>query len=274
MPNTRDISTASTTGATARHELRAELVAVAAGDVMSAAVPDHVVRVHAGALARGTCRTRRFGYTRGDVDVVPAGTADAWHADDPFTSVVLRVAPALLRRVAEELGHNPDRSALAPRHRVRDPQLEHLAWALDAERRFGEPGDLLFCESLGIALATVLLRSRATGDRDRPRGLAPAELARLTAYIDAHLDRELSIARLAELAGRSPSHLKTLFRRSTGTPIHAYIVQRRVERARALLLAGKLPPAQVALAAGFAHQSHMARWMRRLLGVVPGAIRR
>jgi AraC family transcriptional regulator len=257
-----------------RHDLRAKLVTVADGDVTSPALPDHVVRVHASAFARGTCRMRRFGYTRGDVDIVPAGTADAWHADDPFTSVVLRVPPALLRRVAEELGNNPDRIALAPRHHIRDLQIEHIAWALEAERQLGEPGGLVFRESLGIALATVLLQRHASAGRDRAQGLTPAELGRLTAYIEAHLDRELSIARLAEIAGKSPSHLKTLFRRSTGAPVHTYIVQRRVERARTLLLAGKLPAAQVALAAGFAHQSHMARWMRRLLGIAPDALRR
>jgi AraC family transcriptional regulator len=34
-----------------------------------------------------------------------------------------------------------------------------------------------------------------------------------------------------------------------------------------------MPASEAALAAGFAHQSHMARWMRRLLGVVPTGLR-
>jgi AraC family transcriptional regulator len=50
------------------------------------------------------------------------------------------------------------------------------------------------------------------------------------------------------------------------------VVQRRVERARELLLRGELPISQVALEVGFAHQSHLARWMRRILGVTPTAI--
>jgi AraC family transcriptional regulator len=43
-------------------------------------------------------------------------------------------------------------------------------------------------------------------------------------------------------------------------------------RAQALLLRGELPASQVALEAGFAHQSHMARWTRRVLGVTPAAV--
>jgi AraC family transcriptional regulator len=54
--------------------------------------------------------------------------------------------------------------------------------------------------------------------------------------------------------------------------VHEYVMRRRVERARALLVAAAMPAGQVALAAGFAHQSHMARWMRRVLGVTPRAM--
>ena len=40
----------------------------------------------------------------------------------------------------------------------------------------------------------------------------------------------------------------------------------------ALIQAGALPLSQVALEAGFAHQSHLARAMRRTLGVTPKAL--
>ena len=59
-----------------------------------------------------------------------------------------------------------------------------------------------------------------------------------------------------------------------GQSVHAYVMERRVQRARALLLEKKLPISEVALEAGFAHQSHLARWMRRLLGVTPSEILR
>jgi AraC family transcriptional regulator len=57
-------------------------------------------------------------------------------------------------------------------------------------------------------------------------------------------------------------------------PVHQYVVQRRVERARTLLLQGRLSASQVALETGFAHQSHMAHWMNRLLGVTPRELAR
>jgi AraC family transcriptional regulator len=109
---------------------------------------------------------------------------------------------------------------------------------------------------------------------ERRGRLSKPQLRRVTAYIEDHLEEDLSLATLAGVAGVSASHLKTLFRRSTGLPVHEYVIKRRVERAKVLLMRGELPVSQVALQAGFAHQSHMARWMRRLLGVTPASVAR
>jgi AraC family transcriptional regulator len=234
-------------------------------------MPDHRLKIHAGPPVQGACRLHRFRYTRGDVDIVPAGTSDVWQEEQSSTSLMLQISPSLLYRAAEEMGLDPDRAGLEPRHQFRDPQIEHIAWALDAERKAGHPGGLLYTESLGHALAIHLL-GRYPAPSDPGHGLSRRQLQRLTAYVEEHLDRDLSLACLATVAELSASHLKTLFKRSTGLPVHEYVVQRRVERARVLLQQGELPASQVALDVGFAHQSHMARWMRRILGVTPTAV--
>jgi AraC family transcriptional regulator len=132
---------------------------------------------------------------------------------------------------------------------------------------------VIYSESLGSALAIHLL-GRYPAPLNSSRGLSQRQLRRVTEYIDAYLDGDLSLRKLADVADVSASHLKTLFKRSTGLPVHAYVVQRRVERARALLLRGGMPASQVAAEAGFAHQSHMARSMRRVLGITPTSLAR
>ena len=67
---------------------------------------------------------------------------------------------------------------------------------------------------------------------------------------------------------------KTFYGDTLGMPVHQYVVRRRVERAKALLLGGHLNATQVALEVGFAHQSHLAHWMNRVLGVTPREIMR
>ncbi len=269
--------------------LQVDLHTTAPGPVTLVAQSDHRLRIHAGPPAGGVCASNdRFTYTRGDVDILPAGLSDAWETDDPTTELLVRLSPSLLRRAAEEMGLDADRASLEPRHQFRDPQIEHIAWALDAERAAGHPAGVLYTESLGMALAVHLLRRytmpfRAgspaagllkTGPIVPARGLSTPQLRRVTSYIEDHLDRDLSLARLASIAGVSASHLKTLFRRSTGLPVHEYVIQRRVERAKLLLRRGELPASQIALEAGFAHQSHMARHMRRVLGVTPSSVTR
>lgn len=91
-------------------------------------------------------------------------------------------------------------------------------------------------------------------------------------YIEAHLDADLTLAELAGVAGFSPSHFKGLFRAATATPVHRFVQQRRVERARTRLLDGDASVTEVALETGFAHASHLARCMRRLLGSSPSQI--
>jgi AraC family transcriptional regulator len=118
-----------------------------------------------------------------------------------------------------------------------------------------------------------LLGVASSDERRSLRGLSPAQRSRLLDFIESYLDQPLSLQRLARVSGTSASHLKTLFKRSMGVSVHAYVVQRRVARARQLLLAGEMPSSQVALESGFAHQSHMARCIRRLLGVTPSELR-
>ena len=202
--------------------------------------------------------------------MLPAGIAEDWFEDDVSDTVELRLPASLVRLAAQEMGLDPERAGIVPQCHARDVQIEHITLALAAEHRAGSTNGLIYRESLGMALAVHLLRRYPAPLA--PRALSRAELARVTDYIEAHLAEDVSLLRLARFSGVSVSHLRALFKRSIGVPVHEYVIQRRVERARALLLSGALPPSQVALEAGFSHQSHMARCMRRVLGVTPATI--
>jgi AraC family transcriptional regulator len=56
--------------------------------------------------------------------------------------------------------------------------------------------------------------------------------------------------------------------------VHQYVIKRRLELAKSLLIEGDLSIAEIALAAGFSHQSHLARHMRRTSGLSPRAMKR
>ena len=79
----------------------------------------------------------------------------------------------------------------------------------------------------------------------------------------------MRLAELAAVAGLSRFELARTFRAQVGLPPHAFQLDLRVRRARALLAGGE-PPAAVAAACGFADQSHLHRVFKRAVGVTPG----
>lgn len=204
-----------------------------------------------------------------DFDIVPAGASGFWedHADCDMVSV--RLAPRLLTSTAEALALPLERMDLAPRLGARDPTVEHVVRALVAELAAPAPAGRIYADSLATALTTRLLQSFGAIGAAGRQILSKPQVRRIVEFVEANLDGELTLEQLAQVAGISIPHLTTLFRRTMGQSVHAYVMERRVQRARDLLLERRLGIAQVALETGFAHQSHLARWMRRLLGVTP-----
>src|SRR6266566_7603289 len=212
----------------------------------------------------------------GDIDVIPDGMRSRWEMKEADTALVLRMERHLLCQVAEESGFE-DHIEIRSRFRIRDSQIEHLGWALMAEVQNEFPSGNLYMDCMARALAIQLLRNHSSVSRtdSLPEGCMPRrKLHQVMSYIEENLGSNLSLQAIAEAAGMSASHLKVTFRKASGMPVHQYLIRRRVERAALLLREGKHPISQIAIAVGFAHQSHLAMHMRRLLGVSPAAVLR
>lgn len=256
-------------------------------DVLTSPVPSgrfdspvderHVLCLHLGGPVPVSYRAgkaeRQGVRLHGQFCVVPGGSSTRWTLSRPATSLLLRLAPAHLRATADDMGRGARAFDLAPAIHVRDPQIERIGWMMQAEDHDAHPGGRLFADSLASALAVRLVALQSPSRIALARALPAWRLRHVIDYIDAHLDQDLTLAELAAVAGFSPSHFKALFRQATGTPVHRFVLERRVERARLHLLEGRLGITEVALETGFAHPSHMARWMRRLLGLSPSQVR-
>lgn len=241
-----------------------------AGSILLPALHDHRIVVHASGATWSTCRSTGTRHLRreGDIDLVPAGEEGGYEAETACKALEIQLAPSVLEGVAYEMGRGRRRLGLEARHILKNERIVHLARALYSERQAGVPSGSLYADSIGIALATQLvgLSQKTVNTRG---GLSAEQLRRLFDFVEAHIDQPLTIEALAREAGASGSHLRHWFKQATGTTVHRYVVRRRVERARVLLLQGRLSAGEVALAAGFTHQSHMARWMRLELGYTP-----
>lgn len=262
-------------------QIKAWVSTFEAGLTEIAEMPHALVRMHLGPSVEvrwtrgGTVREGRE--VAGDLDIVPARTSATWEMKQDGMALIICVPDALLRAVAARLDRDPTSIDIADRFQMRDPVIEHIGWTLKADIDSNLAGGRLLHDSLGVALAARLLQRHYRGSlpmREIRGGLTHTKLERVVAHIEDNLASKLSLPGIAEIAGMSVSHLKTLFRNSTGVPVYEYVLRRRVERAQFLLRNHKHSIAEVAAATGFAHQSHLARHMHRILGCTPSALRR
>jgi AraC family transcriptional regulator len=241
-----------------------------------------VVAIHVGAAAKISCRRGGESHTgsavHGDIDIIPARVDSRWVIHDQNdTALILALPSSLVDTVAEEHGFDSRRVEIRNRFQIRDAQLENICWALKAEMEANYPSGRLYTDSLAVSVASRLIStysSVAQRTITKSGGLGGRRFKQTLAYIEDHLSEDLSLSRIASLTGVSPSHFKTLFRESAGVPMHQYVIQRRIERAKDLLMQDKLSIAEIALATGFSHQSHLARHMRRSVGLSPRAMKR
>lgn len=105
-------------------------------------------------------------------------------------------------------------------------------------------------------------------------GLAPWQERRAKELLASRLAGDVSLQEVASECGLSASHFSRAFKASTGTTPSAWLQMRRLDAAARLLKTSYMPLATVALASGFADQSHFTRSFTRAFGMPPGQWRR
>ena len=100
-------------------------------------------------------------------------------------------------------------------------------------------------------------------------GLPPRRLQRVFSHIRENISRDLSVADLAQTVGMSQYYFSKLFKMSTGTTPHQYVMRQRVERAQEYLRETRSALAEIATLVGFETQSHFTSVFRRMVGTTP-----
>lgn len=202
----------------------------------------------------------------GEAHTGRGATAEGW------TYRMFYLDPALLREAAGDQAGRPGALPDFPAGVIADPALARRIRALHAESERGEVASLE-AESRLLALLAEAMAHHARPLRDMaPAGREPVAVARVKDYLEAHYAEPVALDELARLAGLSRFHLLRVFCAAEGVPPHAYLRQVRLRQAKALLARGE-PIAGAAAAAGFADQSHLTRWLKRLWGFTPAEYR-
>nr|WP_246589604.1 AraC family transcriptional regulator [Marinobacterium ramblicola] len=209
--------------------------------------------------------------------LMPQQSANIWDIRGPLTFVHLYFDDAHLRRIAEQTwDKSPAQISLDEQIFIDDPRITAIYRQFLLQSNWADPGDQLQLSSATNLLLSHLLKTYTQVEWHEIQvrgGLAPVQRKRVVDYIEAHLDRAIQLADLAAVAGLSEYHFARMFRQSLGIPPHQYLTNRRIERAKQLLLTTSLPLTEIALRCGFNSSSHFSNRFRQQTGVAPSKIR-
>ena len=167
-------------------------------------------------------------------------------------------------------GHRDSRPSLAD---TRSQEVER-ARATARASQAGKEQDLGSVRQRATdALRASLTRHLHWRRRQNPDPRLPLTAQRARDYLHDNLERDIGLEELALACGIDRFRLTRAFKAAFGLAPHAYLIQLRLAHARRRLALGQRP-ADVAIALGFADQSHLGRWFRRAYQLTPAQYRR
>lgn len=196
---------------------------------------------------------------------------------EPFRVMHVYLGLPLMKRAAVDV-HGPGSGPVLLREvsgaadSVIASQLGILRDELLARRA---PSTMLV-QGLASSLAIHLVRAYAS-DAPHPAtphgGLPAFKIHKVLAAMQARIDQELDLKRLAREVQLSESHFSRAFKKSTGFAPSQYLTRLRMERARRLLRETETPIVKIGLEVGYASPSHFAQVFRKEVGVLPSDYR-
>jgi AraC family transcriptional regulator len=209
----------------------------------------------------------------GCVTYVPADTERrAWYRNDNVDLLLLLIDPRFLRSCE----FATDAPGPLPFTNQYDPLLQSLLWSLAHEMRDGTAEvPSLYAEHTAGLLMAHLMHSVPRGRAERPcrAGLSEITRRRVVDFIEENLGQDISLTRLAALAGTGVDAFARNFKASMGLPPYRYVVERRMRRAQALLAANDKSIAQIAYEVGFPAQAHFTTQFGKFMKMSPAAYR-
>ncbi len=208
----------------------------------------------------------------GDLAIYPANASQQFRWDKEAEFFNLFLEPSFLTQVGYEVFGSEHLELIPHLATLFDPLVQQIGLALKTSLEIDGKNSNLYADSIAHALVVHLLSRYSTNSRQIKTitgGFTQQQWKQIVDFIDANLDRNISLTELAKIVQLSPYHFAHLFKKSTNTSTHQYLIRCRIERAKQLIFMGNLSLAAVAQTVGFASQGHFTYHFKRLMGVTP-----
>jgi AraC family transcriptional regulator len=221
-------------------------------------------------------RFTRFNAQPGELLIAPAGESHSIRQHQAIEAFICCLNPLVLRSLAaQEWGSDPQTVDIVAGFN-RDPELWRLGERLAARLRAPIAGSRLFAETLVTQIAIKLLWNYSSLPRQTDAAeekLADPRLRRVSEYLHASFGEEISLDKLALVAGLSPNYFLHAFKQTMGRTPHRYLTELRIAKACELLHNPHRSIVDISLAVGFSSQSHLTTVFRRFMKTTPAAYR-
>jgi AraC-like DNA-binding protein len=212
----------------------------------------------------------------GDAALFDLKTVNAARYVEPVHSLQFFLPRSFLNELCDDLeAPRIDQLDATTGRSIRDPVVRRLGHAVRPALAAPHESTELFASQMMLALGIYVcaIKGNLRAPRRQPGGLSAWQTRVAKEMINAHLDGNIPLQRIAEVCGVSTSHFAHAFKRTVGVAPHRWLLQRRLDRATTLLRSGGDSLINIALACGFADQSHFTRVFRAATGQTPGAWR-
>ncbi|WP_299380207.1 AraC family transcriptional regulator [uncultured Kiloniella sp.] len=155
---------------------------------------------------------------------------------------------------------------------LEDPTILQLILNLYDSSQEDDAYSALYRDTMTLALASHLYRAYARIEDTTTQHRDP-RLNRVIEYIEDNLEKQITLDELANVATMSRYHFAKMFKDLTELPPHRFLAERRIEKAKSLLMTSRDSTAEIAYQVGYNSQSNFTQTFRRLTGITPAKYR-
>ncbi|WP_394890461.1 helix-turn-helix domain-containing protein [Mesorhizobium sp. AaZ16] len=210
-------------------------------------------------------------WTPGSFFALPPNTASAWKAECTRRLLLMVVPTSTLKRVFGTSTPASFGDAFLPlsTDTFEDPFLQSLMLKLWQVSKASLRTDYLLADGLLTTMLSMLLQRAGTAEFNQKIALSPSRLKRVFEFVEAEIEESINVVDMARVAGLSSRHFGRAFALEIGETPHHWLMQKRIDRAKLLLLNSDFDCMTIAAKCGFASQSHLTVAMKNQVGVTP-----
>jgi AraC family transcriptional regulator len=211
----------------------------------------------------------------GKISISPSNTSQRWAWDCKMRVTLLFISQRVIEEIAAEAGISKRLAQISTPLVADDSLIKHSVAELVAECAVSSKVSRLLVGAAGRHVAAHLIaRYAPAGLQQKDAGMVEWKLKRALDYIEQNIDQDIGLDELASNSDMTPHYFCRAFRKSVGMPPYRYLIRRRIERSKELLISTNNDVTQIALELGFSSHAHFCNTFRNVVDCSPSAYRK